>query len=165
MPTIFILSGLPYSGKSTFAKKVEEKTMIKRVSFDDLWTSFVKVDENISYDTMITEIKKLIDKQLEKGYSVMYDSTNLKEEHRKEIIDIADSHDVEAVVIYFSITEEEMRKRQGQSLIDKSHHVVDEDNIQKALEHNQIPAECINVNSEDIKEKLFEELVKNFPME
>lgn len=165
MPTVFILSGLPYAGKSTFAKSVEEKTMIKRISFDDLWASFVQVDENISYEKMIAEIKKLIDKQLEKGYSVIYDSTNLKEEHRKEIIDIAKNHDVEAVVVYFSITEQEMRRRIEQSLVDKSHHIVDEDNIQKALEHNQVPSECIIVNSEEIKEKLLEELVKNFPKE
>lgn len=165
MPTLYILSGLPFSGKSTFSKKVEEVTSIKRVSFDDLWVSFVKEDENIDYDTMITEIKKLIGKQLEKGFSVMYDSTNLKEEHRNEMMKVAQENNAEAMVVYFSISVEEMRKRQVQSLIDYTHHVVDEDNIQRALGYNDIPENCLMIVNEEDKDQLMKELVEKFPKE
>lgn len=165
MSSLFILAGLPFSGKSTFAKKVEDSTSIKRVSFDDLWVSFAAVDPNISYDTIIGEIKKLMSKQLEKGFSVIYDSTNLKEEHRKEMLDVAFENDAEAVVIYFSISIEEMRKRQAKSMIDKTHHEVGEDNIQKALEHNTIPSHCVIIESEEDKEKLMKEMIQHFPNE
>lgn len=165
MPTLYILSGLPFSGKSTFAKKVEEMTMLKRVSFDDLWASFVAVDEKISYENMMKEIKRLIEKHLEKGYSIMYDSTNLKTDHRRAMIDLANETDADPIVIYFSITEEEMRKRQEESLIDKTHHIVNEDTIQNALEFNDTPEHCVLVETEDDKEKLLGELVEKYPRE
>mgnify|MGYP001589015735 CR=1 FL=1 len=35
MANIFIMSGLPFSGKSTLSKKIAERLDIPRISFDD----------------------------------------------------------------------------------------------------------------------------------
>lgn len=165
MATIYIFSGLPFSGKSTFAKKAEEVTTLKRVSFDDLWASFVSIDKNIKYEVMMVEIKKLISTQLEKGFSVIYDSTNLKEAHRKELVDVAKENNAEVIVVYFSISEGEMRKRQSQSLQDNTHHQVSEDNIQIELDLNQVPENAIILETEEDKDVLYQDMIKKFPLE
>ncbi|HEY4505991.1 MAG TPA: hypothetical protein VJJ24_00855 [Candidatus Paceibacterota bacterium] len=37
MPELYIISGLPFAGKSILAKEMREITGAELVSFDDLW--------------------------------------------------------------------------------------------------------------------------------
>ncbi len=155
---LYILSGLPFAGKSSFAKKAEECTTLKRVSFDELWTSLVTVDPGITYELANAEIEKLLQHNLEQGISTIYDSTNLKENHRDALISIAHNTGSEYKIVYFYISVEEMKRRQAESLIHKTHPIVCEENIRAALEHNCVPDGCIVIETEADKGRLLREM-------
>ena len=163
MSSLYILCGLPFSGKSFFSKDVESKTSIMRVSFDDLWNALVALDGNIPYEKVMIEIEKLITNNLIEGISVVYDSTNMKEEHRDSMLNLTKNIHVDAFVVYFPITVEEMYKRQAQSLIDKSHHIVNMESIHASLEHNTPPIDCIILANEHHKTVLLKKLIEKFP--
>ena len=57
MPILYILCGLPLSGKSLLSKEIEKTTSIKRVSFDDEWNIFKQSDENITYEVALKTIE------------------------------------------------------------------------------------------------------------
>lgn len=161
--TLYIMCGFPFSGKSTFAKEVENNTSIVRVSFDEMWVDLLKKIPELTYDIAIPYIDKQIEDVLKQGVSVIYDSTNLKAKRRTDLIYLAERAGAEGVIVYIPTTIEEMYARQKQSLIDKSHHVVDLQNFDTDLHHLELPVDAINLATEEDKAGLMERLVVEFP--
>jgi predicted kinase len=157
------MCGFPFSGKSTFAKQVVSQTSIVYVSFDDMWVELLKKIPELTYDTALPYIDKQIEDMLKQGLSVIYDSTNLKSDRRMSLIYLAEKVGAKGVVVYIPTTVEETLKRQAQSLIDHSHHVVDKENVDKAFEHLEVPADAVVLESEEDKERFLKELAISSP--
>lgn len=162
--TLFIMCGFPYSGKSIFSKKVAEQTSIARVSFDEMWYELSAKIPELTYDIVHPYIEKQIIEYLEKGISVIYDSTNLKADPRMSLIYLAEKVGAKGVIIYIPTTVEETLKRRDKSLQDGTHCVVDQENVDKAFEHLEVPADAVVLASEEDKERLIEELKGRFAM-
>lgn len=161
--TLYIMSGLPFSGKSLFSEEVEEYTSIVRVGFDDVWNELLLKIPDLTYDMAIVFIEKKLSDLLIKDISVIYDSTNLKEEHRKRLLYLAEKAHAKGVILYIPTTIEETYARQAQSLLDKSHHVIDLQNIKTVLENIEIPKDCILLKTEQNKQDFLDSLKKMFP--
>lgn len=110
---VFILKGLPASGKSTYAKKViaEGNNKWKRVNKDDLRTMVDAGRWSKSREKFILKIRdQLISTYLEEGYNVIVDDTNLHPRHETRIKQLVGDR-AEVRVISFHVPLKECLRR------------------------------------------------------
>lgn len=91
MKTIYLLRGLPASGKSTWAKKqVAENNNIKRVNKDDLREMLDNSKWTKANEKFVLDVRDFIITQaLEQGFSVIVDDTNLHHKHEIRMRELA----------------------------------------------------------------------------
>lgn len=103
MRTLYLLSALPGSGKSTWAKRFKEKhQQAKIVSSDSLRTELLgKVDdfsaEKLIWDTFLERIHEY---GKEEGAIVIADSTNLTNHYRTYYLDKTPEFDRHVLVLF-----------------------------------------------------------------
>lgn len=151
MPTLYILCGLPFSGKSLLSKEIEKTTSIRRVSFDDMFDELQKINKNITYELGLNEIESKLTEELRAGNSVVYDSVNLSSKHRVKLKELAEQAGAQAKIIYLNTSAKEILKRREQSLSDNSHHTLDEEFVRGAINRLEPPTDAIILSTD--KEK------------
>ena len=113
-PTLCILCGLPYSGKSTFTKKLINKFSIKVVSMDDVINNY-KFDTEImtqsQWDLVYSEGYKELKELLSEGSNVILDLGNLLKDERKTAKDIAKELSANHILIYINTPVSEIWNR------------------------------------------------------
>src|SRR3989338_2110441 len=116
MTKLYIMCGLAFSGKSTLARKIAERTGSKLIAFDKLWVEKDKENPVPNGDEGWKFIRKIgqdeIAKSLQKGNSVVYDDNNIRFEHREELRDIARKAGARTIVVYLNTPMEVIRKRE-----------------------------------------------------
>ncbi len=168
MPTLYIMCGVGFSGKSTLAKKIAEHTGAVLVSQDALY--FEKEKElNLNQDSdeqwrmLLDMCKERIKENLTNGKSVVFDSINTKFEHREEIRNVADLIGVPIKVVFLDTPIEVQKERQLKNLSTNERHDVKQEYLDQAIAELEIPTETENViifKPEDNLE-LFLEKIKN----
>jgi len=143
-PTLHIMCGLAFSGKSTLAKRIAEYTESEIIAFDKLWVEEDKVKhiqkdaDGWKYIRKVAQEKIL--KTLKQGKSVIYDDNNAKREHREELRDIAKEAQAESTVIYLNTPLEVIGAREEANKVSQDRHEVESHNFQKVLEDLEVPS-------------------------
>ncbi|MES2213669.1 MAG: ATP-binding protein [Patescibacteria group bacterium] len=149
MPTLYIMCGVGFSGKSTLAKKISERTGAILVSQDALFLEKEK-ELNLDQDSddqwrMLLEMcKEKIYQYLSEGKSVVYDSTNTRFEHREEIRKVAEPLGVQTKIILLDTPIEVQTERQKKNLETGERHDVKQEYLDQAIAELEIPAESEN---------------------
>lgn len=117
VPTVlYILCGLPFSGKSTLAGVLHERCGIELVSIDaiktehghrDVWQEMTAGD----WESIFDESFRLVRQSLERGAPVIHDSANQTRQSRDALKAIAHELGVSARVIFVDVTPELARQR------------------------------------------------------
>lgn len=89
MPSLYVMCGIPASGKSTLAKGMEGNSkIIKRVSRDDIRFSLMKTGDD--YFKNETQVFKTfcdnINLFLSQGYSVIADAAHINKKSRRKLL-------------------------------------------------------------------------------
>lgn len=158
MTKLYILCGLPFAGKSLLSKEIENKTGAKLISFDKNWEELSKTNPEINYETGLQDCKNKIKDNLQKNISVIYDSTNTSPATREIFINLAKENNAEPIIIYLEVPLEEIKRRRAQSLIDKTHHEVSDENFNRSVEHLVPPTGAIILKTEADKKDFLEKL-------
>lgn len=153
MVNLYILCGLPFSGKSLLGKEMSIKTGYSLISYDDVWQSLFHLHQDITYDVVLNVCKKQIYDLLHDGFTVIYDSANLKEEQRQYIKRIADDMGLNTAIVYIEISLKEVKERRKQSLLDKTHHIVSNENFTKAIEQLEKPDDAFILRNQEDKDR------------
>ena len=102
MPRLFIMCGLPASGKSTFAQQFIKNNDIRYVSRDEIRFSIIKKDEE--YFSHEKEVFKkfagTIAQTLVDGFDVIADATHLNRISRDKLIRAIDQYTTEYTITY-----------------------------------------------------------------
>lgn len=102
MPRLFIMCGLPASGKSTFARQFIRDNDIRYVSRDEIRFSMVK--ENEEYFSREKEVFKkfagTIAQTLVDGFDVIADATHLNRISRDKLIRAIDQYTTKYTITY-----------------------------------------------------------------
>jgi uncharacterized protein len=112
-PVFVVFSGLPASGKSFLARRLQphlcaviiETDHVRRVLF--CRPRYTPPENAWVYNVC----HHLIARQLEAGHPVIFDATNLVERHRQIIYAIADQHHASMVIIHTVAPEDVARQR------------------------------------------------------
>lgn len=143
---LYVMCGLPFSGKTTLAKKIAEHTGSKLVTFDQLWlelekdttpASFLKGVEGWRLTRRVA--KERIAESFKNSRSVVYDDINVRFEHREELREVARQHGAIPVVVYVDTPSAIREERKKENLFTKRRHDVDPVNSRKALAQFEEP--------------------------
>ncbi len=123
-PTLYIMCGLPFSGKSELAKKladhfnwdiVEIDTIKSQLGFRDIWKAMKPDDWQKIFDISFQPITH----SLKQGKSVIHDSTNQTKIARDTLRKIAQEMGCKSSVVYLDISFDEAKKRWKKNRITK----------------------------------------------
>lgn len=173
-PTLYILCGLPFGGKTYLAKKIAAFTGSKFIAFDQLW---MELEKNPSLPTpakgsdgwRLTRniAKERIAEALNTNQSVIYDDTNVQFAHRVELRELAEQCAAISIVIYVNTSKEIRAERMRQNVVKRQRHDAEPENLEAALSQFEEPTVDENValynQSMDLDEwmrKLTESILK-----
>lgn len=149
--TLFILCGLPYSGKTFFAEKIKKEVDCAHVSIDDIfhsysydWNTNTLPDEK-AWGEIFSEAAEQTKNALARGENVLYDSTNHTRISRDALREMARSVGSEAFVVYVDAPQDLIYSRRSESAIKKDRHIVDEKLVQMTVDAFEPPMESENV--------------------
>lgn len=96
-----MLSGLPASGKSHVAGELARRYPLAVLQIDSLRKVLfpIPVYSSREHTRIFAAVYELIDRLLSRGISVLYDATNLKEQHRQTLYDIAEFRGARLLVV------------------------------------------------------------------
>lgn len=145
--TLFILCGLPYSGKSYLAGELRKCVDIDYVSIDDIfynrgfnWDTG-KLPNAEEWDEIFEESYSKVSDAIEQGRNVLYDSTNHTAISRDKLREVATAAGGVSEVIFVPITEQELWNRWESAKLHKERHIVARELIEKTLQMFETPSE------------------------
>lgn len=102
--SVYILIGIPNSGKSTYADNlILNQSDFIIVSTDEIRNKLTGTYEfSLEFNQIVFEIaKKKINNALMRGFNVVYDATNTNKKYRKSIINIAKKNNAKTIAVIF----------------------------------------------------------------
>ena len=157
MRKVYILKGLPASGKSTWAKKLidENPNVYKRINKDDLRAMLDNSHWGRDNEKFVLQIRDTIMIQaLTRGKSVIIDDTNLHKKHETRIKQVIDNwktlspvhQDIKIIVKEFHIDLEEAIKRDlnrpnsvGERVIKEMYNTYLRPDVVKLEQNSELP--------------------------
>ena len=131
---LYILCGIPFSGKTTLAKKLVEKLGFTRIDLDDIKFELFGKDimdpqiDQTGWDKVFRQMYREIKQSLAHGKTVVHDTGNFTFHERSLVKHIADELGLESITIFVDIPEKEAHKRLIENRQTKTRFdVVDED--------------------------------------
>ncbi|MDP2692506.1 MAG: ATP-binding protein [bacterium] len=121
MGKLFILCGLPFSGKTYLAQKIAEHLPVTIISFDAIYEELrQKTGEDLSSQPEVwDQVKQTallsLSKNLQEEKNVVWDSTNPLRKHREELIKIGDSFGAQNIVVHVNTPVDEVGKRRQEN--------------------------------------------------
>lgn len=112
-PHLVLLSGLPGTGKSHFARELSLKLPFVIVGSDRMRKALVpRPKYNRSEHARVFEAcHGLIEQLLQEGYRVIFDATNLTDGFRDTVYRIAERNSVPLTILWFTAPREVIRQR------------------------------------------------------
>ena len=112
-PTLHLLMGLPGSGKSTFAKLLQQLTRATRLSSDDyrLMLFSHPTFTQDEHDNLYTLLDHNMEHLLQAGHSVIYDANLNRRKHREEKYAVAKKYDAKVVLWWLDVPQQLAKER------------------------------------------------------
>lgn len=112
--TLYILTGLPYAGKTTLTKELVSRFGFPVVSMDDIMDRDGLDSDTMTMDDWLRVYSEGYDQLkalLDEGKSVVLDLGNLKRSERETARQIAKSKGAQHKLLYLKLSKEELRHR------------------------------------------------------
>ncbi|MDP2671932.1 MAG: ATP-binding protein [Candidatus Daviesbacteria bacterium] len=143
-PTLYILCGLPYSGKTTLRKALVKRLNLVYVSVDeimkakDMWRSGhpTQDDWNIAYSEAYEKLKGL----LKQKRNVILDLGNLEFQERETARQIAEALEAKYILIYVNTPIEEITRRRKENKVTKIRGHLEDSLLKSAIDKFNKPS-------------------------
>jgi predicted kinase len=158
-PKLYIMCGLPFSGKSYTGKKIAELIDGEFLSYDELWVELDSSgDKNPSYERLSELAQTRIRESLKNGRSIVYDTLNDTFGNRELLRKIAKEVGCEAITIYMNTSKEVINQRRQENEKTKERHSVTDETVEEYSAKFEAPIgeeKVIEIKpGDDINEKL-----------
>lgn len=126
LPTVYMLCGLPASGKSTYAKEIAKNDNTEIFSSDAIRKELYGSEEDQQNPQKVFQIlHKRVKTALQNGNSAVYDATNLVSKRRKAFLDELKKIPCKKVCILFMQPKQELLDRDSGRDRHVGEHVID----------------------------------------
>ncbi|MEA2584201.1 MAG: hypothetical protein QOF33_2286 [Thermomicrobiales bacterium] len=119
-PRLYVLCGLPFSGKSTLARAMEHRLNLVHVEVDR-----VHAERGLALNGWIPSrgdwiaayraSYRRLEEALRDGKSVVFDATSYRKIQRRRLRRMADAHRVPTTVVYLDISAQEAQRRRSEN--------------------------------------------------
>ena len=137
-PTLIIMCGYPYAGKTTLARILEKELGFSRITIDEIIVELrFPLGEELSEETwtlIYTEAEKRLIAMLTSGLSVIFDATNGYKDYRDKLRSISKPL-VGKILVIFVAAEFNTIRRRELNLVNR-HKAVD---VEETIQNFQIP--------------------------
>ncbi|MEK7183978.1 MAG: ATP-binding protein [Patescibacteria group bacterium] len=149
MPTLYIMCGVGFSGKSTLAKGIAAHFHIPLVSQDAMYfekQAALEIDQDSDEEwrMLLGMCLQRIKELLQSGKSVVFDNVNLRKEHRDELRTLANEVGAQTVVVYLDTPEKTLLERQEKNKETGERHEVKQEYLDDAKAQLEIPRQDEN---------------------
>jgi predicted kinase len=125
-PILYILTGLPYAGKTTLRNELVKRFKMRVISIDEINDEWGVIAEQITqkdWDKVYTEAYKRLKEYLSQGKKVVFDGASLLFRERETQRQIAESIGAAYKLIYVDTPQEEIKERwmKNQQTKDRGH--------------------------------------------
>ncbi|NTU72789.1 ATP-binding protein [Candidatus Roizmanbacteria bacterium] len=144
MNILYFKVSLPFSGKSTLAKKIAEGTNSILISFDSLFyenADELQINRNPEGWDIIRALAQNKIQELLSSSSVVYDDISMLFDHREQLRQIARSTNSKAALIYVDTPIDIIQQRQRENNITKKRDHNIPENFKLILSKFEIPKE------------------------
>jgi len=112
-PALVVLSGLPGSGKSHFCRRLASRYPMASLKSDALRKALFgqptySAEEN---RRLFSACHLVLSRLLARGIPTIFDATNLREVHRRQVYRIADEHNAKLIVVHLQAPPPVVRER------------------------------------------------------
>jgi len=131
--TLYILCGMPYSGKTYIAEKILRYTQCKYISIDEIFAahgydwSRNKLPDEAAWKGIFGIASSRTRMALEDSLNVLYDSTNHTRQSRDDLRKIAGESGADAAVIYVDAPVPKVYERWEENRSGKTRPVIDKE--------------------------------------
>ena len=142
-PVVFLLCGLPGSGKTTYAKELERSGAVRLTLDEELFARFGREYANHAekQDRTRDELKNLMTESLAMGNSVILDFGFWKKADRDEYKMLIEKSGGECRLLYFKADKDTLMSRLASRNLDDSdnNHIIDESLLEKFIAEFEEP--------------------------
>jgi predicted kinase len=148
---LYILCGIPFSGKTILAKKIAENPNFIRVDLDevkfDLFGQSIKDSEinQEGWNKVYQEMYQRIEGFLRQGKNVVNDTGNFTKHERDLVKQIADKLSLETAVVFVNTPEKIAHERLLKNRQTKERFDVEDEDFKQTVAEMQVPTEEENV--------------------
>jgi len=148
--TLYILCGLPYSGKTYLSGEIIKKTTAAYISIDEIFKELEfdwdknKLPNKEEWDKIFNISYQKSQAALKKNLNVLYDSTNHTKESRDSLRKISQEVNASAKVIYIDVPIEIIWKRWEENNIKNNRPVISKQLVEMTIKSLEIPTEKEN---------------------
>lgn len=131
-PIVYLLCGLPGSGKSTYARKLEEAGAIRYTLDEELFKRFGRHFESGYVEKEAetkTQLRDLCEESIKAGKSAILDFGFWKKTERDAYKQFVEGVGGEWKLLYFAVPEQELKRRlqvRNDADQDRNHHISEE---------------------------------------
>lgn len=147
MNKLYILCGIPFSGKSTLARKIVKNLGFTKIDLDEVKyelfgpnTPDAAVDQD-GWDKIYQDMYKRIESSLKNGETVLQDAGNFTRYERGLVQDIARKHGIEFSTIFVNTPVEIAKERMNKNRETKERIDVSNEDFQSTLAELEPPLE------------------------
>jgi len=133
---LIIFSGLPGTGKSTFASRLAHELRMPLLCIDDVVGDIPENPDIAFWDSKVAILLRLVDVQLELGLSVIVDSVFMNKD-RNHAQEIARKNEAQFLPIYVFVSDEDIWKERVRTRYQemKNNNVATWEQIQRQRSH------------------------------
>ena len=140
MPTLYILCGLPFSGKSMLARHLATATGSVLVAYDDLWLEKKReTGDSLEFDELCDLAEGRLAQALEQGLSAVYDTLNNSTGWRDRLRHIAARRGARSVIVYLNTPLSVIEARRRKNEITGERHNVGSDILHAEIARFEAP--------------------------
>ncbi|MFN8507452.1 MAG: ATP-binding protein [Dehalococcoidia bacterium] len=121
-PALFLLSGMPGAGKTTFAHALAARTGAEHVESDAIRRSLAAQPTYTAKESgrVFAIVGRRVDTALAAGRNVIVDATNLTNRDRRQFVSAAAAYGARLIAIRVTAPEDVIRERLGQPRVGHS---------------------------------------------
>jgi len=146
-PALYILCGIPFSGKTTLARELVKRLGFVRVDLDEVKFSLLGRDikdeqiDQVQWDKVYQEMYKRIESHLKKGKIVVNDTGNFTRHERNLVRKTADRFGLKSIVIYVDTPKSVAQKRLLENRKTGGRFDVSDEDFENTVKEMEFPME------------------------